>query len=106
MNIARVVLHVAAEPPKNRTRTLAHAGYVREILAHAGFFFNEITRSQLAVLPSPSRGGVGGEVLLLVGDAALTQDEVEALEAWIEAGACLIPIGSPPGAPWPFGVAR
>src|SRR5438876_5286685 len=104
MNLARIALHIAADPPMNRTRTLAHADYVREILAHAGFFFEELTRSQLPMLPSPSRGGAGGELLLLVGDAALTGEEADALEVWIEAGGCLIGTGSHSGAPGLFGV--
>ena len=55
---------------------------------------------------SPSRGGAGGGVLLLVGDAALTADEVAALEFWIEGGGCLIGVGSHSGAPGQIGRAH
>ena len=77
MNLATIALHVAADPPANRPRTLSHAGYVREILAHAGLFFDEVSRQQLPLPPSPFRGGAGGGVLLLAGDAALTEGEYE-----------------------------
>jgi hypothetical protein len=102
MNIARIALHVAAEPPKNRTRTLAHVGYVREILAHAGFFWEEVGRSELS--PFASSNDYRPAVLLLVGDAALTAEEARALEAWIGAGGCLIGVGSHSSAPALFGV--
>jgi hypothetical protein len=104
MNLATIALHVAADLPVNRPRTLAHAGYIREILAHAGLFYEEVTREQISLLPSPSRGGAGGGVLLLVGDAALTADEATALKAWIEVGGSLIGVGSHSGAPGLFGV--
>src|SRR5437867_13390815 len=100
MKIATIALHVAAETPANRPRTLRHAGYVREILAHAGLFYDEVPRGWLAdpgQSPSPA-------ALLLVGDAALTADEAAALERWIEAGGSLIGIGSHSGAPELFGV--
>src|SRR5438034_442443 len=42
MNLATIALHVAAGLPANRPRTLSHAGYTREILPHAGLFFDGI----------------------------------------------------------------
>jgi hypothetical protein len=102
MNIARIALHVAADPPKNRTLTLAHAGYIREILGHAGFFFEEVDRSGLSLFESSDHHSPA--VLLLVGDAALTEAEAQALHEWIEAGGCLIGVGSHSGAPALFGV--
>jgi hypothetical protein len=105
MNLARIALYVAAEPPKNRTRTLAHAGYVREILAHAGFFFEEVPREHLlaararSLHPLPST-----DLLILVGDASLSEEEAASIENWIEAGGCLIALGSPSGATDLFGV--
>src|SRR5438093_3372568 len=104
MNLATIALHVAAGLPANRPRTLSHAGYTREILAHAGLFFDEVSRQQLPLPPSPSRGGAGGGVLLLAGDAALTEGEVAAVETWVENGGCLIGVGSHSGAPGLFGV--
>src|SRR5205823_8857756 len=119
MNLAKIALHVAADPPKNRTRTLAHAGYVREILAHAGFFFEEIERSWISLFePSaiqnpnaqyPRSGCRAPEiqnpaVLLLVGDTALTEEETQSLDRWIEAGGCVIGVASHSGAPSLFGV--
>src|SRR5438128_2386450 len=108
MNIARIALHIAADPPKNRTRTLAHAGYAREILAHAGFFLEEIERS---CLPSCEPSAIQNPnaqraleiqnpvVLILVGDAALAEEEAAAIGQWIEGGGFLIGVGSHSGAP-------
>jgi hypothetical protein len=104
MQLARIALHIAAPSPANRPRTCTHSAYAREILAHAGLFYEEVDRDQLSLFPSPPRGGAGGEVLLLAGDAALTPDEATALEPWIESGGCLIGIGAHSGAPGLFGV--
>jgi hypothetical protein len=115
MKIATIALHVATETPVNRPRTLRHAGYVREILAHAGLFYEEVPRSWIAEsdqIRNPSTRSAGTRairnptVLLLVGDAALTADEAGALERWIEAGGCLIGVGSHSGASELFGVSE
>src|SRR5687767_9640318 len=97
MKLATLALHIAPDPPPNRPRTLSHPAYLREILSHAGLFYEEIPRDQ--VIRSS-----GYQVIILTGDAALTQDEGGALEAWIEAGGSLIGIGSHSGQPALFGV--
>src|SRR5437879_1671178 len=100
MKIATIALHVAAETPANRPRTLRHAGYIREILAHAGLSYDGVPRGWLAD-PDQSPNPLA---LLLAGDAALAVDEAAVLERWIEAGGCLIGIGSHSGVPELFGV--
>jgi hypothetical protein len=97
MTIATLALHIPPAPPPNRPRTLSHPTYLREILAHGGLFYEEVSRDQV-IRPS------GHQVIILTGDAALTPDEAAALEAWIEAGGCLIAIGSHSGQPSLFGV--
>src|SRR5712692_1037951 len=109
MNLATIALHIAADPPVNRPRTLSHAGYTREILAHAGLYYEEVERAWFSALgPSaiqnPKSKIQNPAVLLLVGDAALTADEATALETWIEHGGCVIGVGSHSGAPGLFGV--
>jgi hypothetical protein len=97
MHLTTVALHIAADLPANRSRTCSYAAYVREILAHAGCFFEEIARDH--IITSSHH-----HIIILAGDAALTSDEAAGLEAWIEAGGCLIGIGSHSGAPALFGV--
>ena len=97
MNLATIALHVAADPPVNRPRTLAHAGYIREILAHAGLFYEEVERASLSAIQNPA-------LLLLIGDATLTAEEAASLEQWIQSGGSLIGVGSHSGAPALFGV--
>jgi hypothetical protein len=94
----------------NRPRTLAHAGYTREILGHAGLFFEEVPRHDLVTSSSTRFAGtrhiITSSLLIVVGDAALTEEEAAALSQWIEAGGCLIGIGSHSGAPGLFGVVE
>lgn len=98
MRAATIKLLPAPPPPRNRPRTVTHPEYVREILAHAGLPFEEISRDALHEALSP------GTILLLVGDVGLAPEEVAALEAFVEAGGGVVAVGTTSGAASLFGV--
>jgi hypothetical protein len=95
-----VKLCLAARPAPNRAATLSYPAYAREILAHAGLPFAEVTRDELRSALSPET------ILLLVGDAALSPGEGEALATFVAAGGSVVAVGSTSGAPALFGVAE
>jgi hypothetical protein len=95
-----VALILAPPPPRNRARTLAHGEYVREILAHAGLPFQEIARDALREALEP------GTVLLLVGDVALTGEEVDVVAGFVTGGGAAVGVGSTSGAASLFGVEQ
>ena len=89
---------VFAEPAPNRPRTVAYPTYLREILAHAGLCYRELTESSfIDELPRL-------RVLLTVGEVELDQDARDALQRWLEQGGAWISIAGLCGMAPAFGV--
>jgi hypothetical protein len=100
MHPGTVRLLLAPPPPRNRARTLAHGEYVREILAHAGLPYVETPREGLCEALAP------GSVLLMVGDAGLSTEEVAAVSDFVASGGAVVGVGSVSGAGDLFGVVE
>jgi hypothetical protein len=97
---ARIGVCISTVPPRNRGSSVRHPEYLREILEHAGLFFEEVPREQLI-----ARAGEF-TLLLIAGDAGLSAEDVAALEGWVRAGGALVGIGSTSGAEALFGVTE
>jgi hypothetical protein len=100
MLAGKLIVCIAPPPARNRPSTVVHAGYVREILAHAGIPFEEVARDRLPSALAPET------ILLMVGDLSLSQEEVAALEAWVAGGGALVGVGATSGAAGLFGVVE
>lgn len=88
----------APSPPRNQARTVAHADYLHEILAHAGVCYDAVAPGDLTASLSRLR------LLLTVGELRLDEAERDALRGWVEEGGAWISVGAVSGLPELFGV--
>lgn len=82
----------------NRARTVQYAGYVLEVLEHAGVCHTRVAADQLVVRLGRLR------MLLTVYDQPLADDVRAALQTWVERGGAWIAVGGTCGMPELFGV--
>ncbi len=73
--------------------------YIREVLQHAGLFFDQMSPDDLASLHQRSVA-----VVLLVGELPLTSSQRESLIDWVRNGGSLIGIGGTSGLDTVFGI--
>lgn len=91
-------LCILPSPPPNAARCVAHAAYMREILAHAGLCRRDVAVEELPdALP-------GLRLLVTVGDTALPEPAREALRTWVTEGGAWLAVGGTCGLPDLLGV--
>jgi peptidoglycan/xylan/chitin deacetylase (PgdA/CDA1 family) len=95
---APVTVCVLSPPAPNAARGVACAGYIHEILGHAGLCYDTIEEGDLAeVLPSI-------RLLVTVGDGDLPPAARAALPAWVDSGGAWLAVGGACGLPDVLGV--
>src|SRR5688500_6954726 len=91
---------VFAEAGKNAARTVSYPGYVHEILAHAGVFYEKVAPAEFEAKLA------GLRVLVTVGESALPEPVKKALTDWVNAGGAWLSVGGLCGLDELLGVAR
>lgn len=89
---------VLPAPPRNAPRTASYPGYVHEILTHAGICYSSVVIDDLPdLLP-------GLQLLLTVGETALSDDLGGRLRTWVQGGGAWLSVAGVCGAADMFGV--
>ena len=91
---------VFAEAGKNAARTVSYPGYVHEILAHAGVFYDKVAPAELEGKLASLR------VLVTIGESALAEPVKQKLTDWVNAGGAWLSVAGTCGMDELLGVKR
>ena len=96
---APVTVCILPPPGPNAARGVAYPDYIREILDHAGLYYETVAPDDLA------GALLGTRLLVTVGDGDLPDDARAALGEWVRGGGAWLAVGGAGGVPELLGVA-